>query len=228
MRATVILWGLALVSSIAVGDGTLYGQSISNSDAFQLSNITINGGTGWINGQHGGSIDGMFGGLGFDPAEPGTAIFVDTVFQPSVLDINRSVSAVNWTMNTPTTLSGVNLFLNVDVRFPTARAVKSFALIADTNGTPGFQSTDDHVFVSTVNYDSVTGLATLSVPFATTASKFLFEAEPYFSVPDNMFLGPRVMELDAVVPEPAGIAVVGLGYLLLLRRRSKISVGRGR
>lgn len=191
---------------------------ISNTDAFQYTNLTFDGGTGTISG--GGSnnaADGMFGGLGMAPIEPGTTIFSDFVQRNSVLD-NRLVNTLQFTTNTPTTLAGINLFLAADNGTTLPRGAKNFDLIADTNGIPGFQATDDHVF-STLTYDA-NGRVELFVPFSTTASHFSFEAEPYFNTSANQYLGVRVWELDAVsVPEPATLALVGLAAPLLLRRR---------
>ena len=167
-------------------------------------NTNILGGTGAFNGMHGSSVDGMFGGLGYDPIEPGVTIFVDTVFFNSVLD-GRIVSTVEFETKSTTTLQGVNIFLTV-APGSTARAAKNFDLIADTDGNPGFQPTDDHVFV-TLTYDS-NGLVELFVPFVTTATHFLFEAEPYFDNTANMFLGPRLLEFDAVTAAPQLTAAV--------------------
>ncbi len=42
----------------------------------------------------------------------------------------------------------------------------------------------------------------LFVPFATTASNFHFEVEPYFNTAANQYLGVRVWELDVVITVP--------------------------
>jgi len=202
--------------------GALTFNDISNTDAFQYSNIQILGGTGLQEPNPDASYVGMFGGVGY-PSEPGRSIFTDYVFYPSLEGLGN-VSEISWRTNTPTTLTGVNLFLIADDHGALAdgRSAQAIALIADTNGIPGFQSTDAHVVVTPPYVDTGTSYqAFFYIPFSVTATDFLFEAEPYFSIPNNAYLGPRVDELDAVVPEPSSVALLGAAVApLFLRRRS--------
>ncbi len=193
-----LLFTLALLFISLLDAHALSYSDISDTDAFQYTNITINSYTPTAQGID--SIDGMFGGVGYPPNEPGTTIFNDYTLDPSVLDPDRGVDMVEFTTNTPTTLVGVNIFLAEDFNSHN-RAAITIDLFADTDGIPGFQLTDDHVLV-TVTYDE-NGDAYFFVPFATTATHFLFEAEPYFD--ENgyaQYPGIRVQEIDAVTAVP--------------------------
>ncbi len=221
MKKISLIAPFLLPAALTTQSFALTDADISGTDAFQYANITLGGGTGVIGGGLGNNaVDGMFGGLGMAPAEPGTTIFTDFVQFNSVLD-NRPVNTLDFSTITPTTLAGMNVFLAGDPA-SNARAAKSLDFFADTDGVPGFQLTDDHVFVPVI-YDA-NGRAFFFVPFSTTASHFYLELEPYFNQAANQWLGVRVLEFDAVVaagpvPEPATLGLAGLAVPLLLRRR---------
>ncbi len=220
-----VLLTLALLCLGVLDARALTYSDISNTDAFQYTNITI--GSYTPTAQGGDSIDGMFGGAGY-PSEPGTTIFNDYTYDNSVLD-GRGVDAVEFTTSTLTTLAGVNVFLAEDFN-TNFRAAITIDIFADTDGMFGFSLSDDHVLVP-VSYDT-DGHAYFFVPFATAATHFLFEAE----VGNSQYPGVRIFEIDAVngpasVPESGStLAFLSLGLAGIegWRRRCLTNAGQAR
>ena len=198
--------------SLLVALSTLPAFGQSSTDLFQ--NAIINSTSGTL----GESPDGIFGGPGFGPGEDGNTLFSGVTVTPVIGD--EPVHFIEFQpLNGPVRITSITGYFGQDGESPGGnRAAAILTLIADTNGTPGFQPTDDFVRSSPINYTG--NVATVTLPFDTTASSFRLELDPYNSGPDA---GVRIYELDAV-PEPGSVALLVLGGGIIATRRRRKQV----
>lgn len=185
---------------------TAFGQS--SSDLFQGAVV------GSTSGTLGASPDGLFGGQGFGGGEAGSTLFNDATVAPVIG--TDPVHFLEFTVqNGPVAVTSISAFFGQDGVTPgSSRSVRDFTLIADTNGTPGFQATD--AFVTSPEAVYVGNAATVTLDFFATASAFRLELDP-FTTGENS--GVRIYELDAV-PEPASLSILALAAAALGVRRA--------
>jgi hypothetical protein len=114
----------------------------------------------------------------------------------------------------PVTVAGVNIFIAADDGAHGDRAVGSF----------DFQyfdvSTSSFVDLGTIT-NPTGNFSPQNLTFAggpVTAQEFRAISTP---TPSNYY-GPRLLEIDAVAPEPASLGLLGIGSLGLLSRRRRI------
>jgi hypothetical protein len=117
---------------------------------------------------------------------------------------------VAFTTATPVTLTGIALYAGADApKSPTAnRGISSFSFSAG-----GVDVVND---VSPVDISTTENLYTFP---AITASSFV---ATFVGNPSAAFPGPRIFELDGIVPEPASISILALSGLGLFARRRRV------
>ena len=155
-----------------------------------------------------------FGGC-YSP-EPCVTIFADGLPQ-------ATVHTLWWTTVQPVTIWGFNLFIDgdepIDPANPLRRSVSHVTVWAGGN-----------IIYSGDVIDPPDAWVALVVHFSSPVTAQQFRADLTQAAAQlaplgvNDYTGPRVTELDATVPEPATITLIGLGICALIcgfRRRAK-------
>jgi hypothetical protein len=155
-----------------------------------------------------------FGGC--NSSEPCVTIFSDGLPQ-------GSVHTLLWTTVQPVTILGFNLFVSgdepIDPNNPLRRSIDHVTVWAGGNIIYDADVTDPPgAWVAlVVHLSSPVTAQQFRADFRQAATQL-----PPLGV--NDYTGPRVIELDATIPEPATITLIGLGICALIcgfRRRAK-------
>jgi hypothetical protein len=166
------------------------------------------------------TIYNLFGATNTASVENGRydVLFPDPASSPS-----DAVNTVEFTTPAPVTLSGVDIYLDSDGGgLDDARSVGNFTFTAD-----GIEFVNSAPYNESIAVNN--GLNTFMFAEPVTADTFIatFSDNPNIPTDDpDTGIGPRVYELDGVVPEPACISLMALGVITFLLRPRRLANSR--
>lgn len=169
-------------------------------------------------------VGDAFSGIG---TAPGTAVSTTSTFSQPLTDlfddapqggfvddffVGTGPHTVNFNTAGAVTLSGVSIYTIANGGEEDGiRGANSFSFRADVDGGAAGDGVYEALLVNAQNpVDN--GLAS-TYSFAPTTAHFF-----QFSITGSDGNGPRLLEVDAVVPEPAGLGLLGLAGIAAMKR----------